>query len=89
MCLGLPGRVLEIVDAEKRIGRVEVFGTPRLVHLGLLDDAAPGDWVLVQTGFAVEKIDEATARETAQLLEELGEAFEGELAPAIEGEAEP
>ena len=43
------------MDAEKRIGRVEVFGTPRLVHLGLLDDTAPGDWVLVQTGFAVEK----------------------------------
>jgi len=89
MCLGLPGRVLEIIDAEKRIGRVEVFGIPRLVHLGLLDDAAPGDWVLVQTGFAVEKIDEMTAQGTTKLLEELGEAFEQELAPAIGEETGP
>jgi hydrogenase assembly chaperone HypC/HupF len=57
----MPGRVTEIVDAAKRIGRVEIFGTPRLVNLGMLDEVTPGDWVLVQVGLAVEKIDEAAA----------------------------
>jgi hydrogenase assembly chaperone HypC/HupF len=86
MCLAMPGRVIEIVDPAKRIGRVEVFGTPRLANLVMLDDVAPGDWVLLQVGFAVEKIDEASARETMRLMEELGEQFERELTAAV-GEA--
>ncbi len=88
MCLAVPGRVMEVVDSAGRIGRVKVFGTPRLVNLGLLDQVAAGDWVLVQTAFAVEKIDEATALETTRLLEELGKAFEQALAPAG-GKQEP
>ena len=89
MCLGMPGRVMEIVDAAKRIGRVDLFGTPRLVNLGMLDDVTTGDWVLVQVGYAVEKIDEATAQETIRLLEELRGALERELAPTIGEEGEP
>ncbi len=86
MCLAMPGKVTEIVDAAKRIGRVEVFGVPRLISLGILDAVSPGDWVLVQVGFAVEKIDEEAARETMSLMEELGQQFEQELA-AASGEA--
>ena len=89
MCLAMPGRVTEIVDAAKRIGRVEIFGSPRLVNLGMLDEVTPGDWVLVQLGFAVEKIDEATAQETMRLLEELRGAFEQAVAPLIGEEDEP
>ncbi len=84
MCLAMPGRVTEIVDAARRIGRVEVFGVARLVNLGILDEVTPGEWVLVQVGFAVEKIDEAAARDTMRLLEELGQQFEQELAAAGE-----
>ncbi len=86
MCLAMPGKITEIVDAAKRIGRVEVFGVPRLINLGILDAVGPGDWVLVQVGFAVEKIDEEAARETMRLMEELGEQFERELTAAA-GEA--
>ncbi|MGQ0571034.1 MAG: HypC/HybG/HupF family hydrogenase formation chaperone [Armatimonadota bacterium] len=88
MCLAMPGRVIEIVDPGTRIGRVEVFGTPRLVNLGLLDSVSPGDWVLVQVGFAVEKIDEASAQETMRLLDEIGQVFEQELAPVVAEEPE-
>jgi hydrogenase expression/formation protein HypC len=88
MCLAMPGRVMEIVDAAKRIGRVEIFGTPRLVNLGMLDEVTPGDWVLVQVGFAVEKIDEAAAQETMRLLEELRGAFEQAVAPLVSEEDE-
>ena len=89
MCLAMPGRVTEIVDPAKRIGRVELFGIPRLVNLGMLDEVTTGDWVLVQVGCAVEKIDEATAQEAIRLLEELRGALERELAPTIGEEGEP
>jgi hydrogenase expression/formation protein HypC len=89
MCLALPGRVTEVVDATKCIGRVEIFGTPRLVNLGVLDEVTPGDWVLVRVGLAVEKIDEATAQETMRLLEELRGASEQAVAPLVGEEDEP
>jgi hydrogenase expression/formation protein HypC len=85
----MPGRVTEIVDAAKRIGRVEIFGTPRLVNLGMLDEVTPGDWVLVQVGLAVEKIDEAAAQETMRLLEELRGAFGQAIAPLVGEEDKP
>lgn len=86
MCLAMPGKVIEIVDPDKRIGRVDVFGASRLVNLGMLDDVAPGDWVLIQVGFAVEKIDEVQALETVRLFKEIGSAFEAELATVQEEE---
>jgi hydrogenase expression/formation protein HypC len=89
MCLAMPRRVTEIVDAAKRIGRAEIFGTPRLVNLGMLDEVTPGDWVLVQVGLAVEKIDEAAAQETMRLLEELRGAFEQAVAPRVGEEDKP
>ena len=87
MCLVTPGLVLEIVDSAKRIGRVEISGTPRLVNLGILDEVAPGDWVLVQLGLAVEKIDAEAAQQAMLLLEELRAAFEQELAQTVREEA--
>jgi hydrogenase expression/formation protein HypC len=74
------------VDAEQRLGRVDLSGTPRMVNLGLLESVAPGDWVLVQVGFAVEKIDDADARETLRLLEEMGQVIADDLAAATREE---
>ena len=88
MCLAMPGKVIEIVDAAQRIGRVDIVGTPRLAHLGMLDEVTPGDWVLVQLGLAVEKIDGEAAQEAVRLLEEIRAAFEQELAPTVREEAE-
>jgi hydrogenase expression/formation protein HypC len=77
MCLALPGKVLEIVDAAARTARVDVRGAVRTITLGLLD-AEPGDWVLVSLGLAVERISESDAAETVRLLDELeGPASEG------------
>ena len=61
MCLAIPGKVLEIVDAERQIAKVEVVGVRRNVNIGLLTgDEAPttGDYVLIHVGFALSKIDE-------------------------------
>ncbi|MGH2399683.1 MAG: HypC/HybG/HupF family hydrogenase formation chaperone [bacterium] len=79
MCLAVPGRIVE-VDPRTRTGHAEVFGTVRPVNLAMLDEAGPGDWVLIQTGFAVEKIDEVQAQHTIRFYEEMSEAFEAGLA---------
>ncbi len=75
MCLAIPGKVVEIVDEEKQLAKVEVGGVRRDVNIGLLDrnEIAIGDYVLIHVGFAMSKVDEREAEETLQLLSELGE----------------
>ncbi|HEX4678632.1 MAG TPA: HypC/HybG/HupF family hydrogenase formation chaperone [Gaiellaceae bacterium] len=79
MCLAVPGQVLELVDEENHLARVDVAGVLRNVNVGLLDDARPGDWVLIHVGFALSKVDEEEALATLGLLQRMGEAFEQEL----------
>ena len=70
MCLAIPGQVVEIVDSENRLAKVDVAGVRRNVNIGLLDEegeeAVPGDWVLIHVGFAISKVDEEEARRHAQ-----------------------
>lgn len=80
MCLAIPGQVVELVDDEHHLARVEVAGVRRIVNVGLLDDAAAGDWVLIHVGFALSRIDEQEARATRELLEAMGAEYETELA---------
>jgi hydrogenase expression/formation protein HypC len=72
MCLAIPGKIVEIVDEENRIAKVEVGGVRRGVNIGMLDDIKIGDYVLVHVGFAMSKIDEKQAEETLRTLQELG-----------------
>ena len=80
MCLAIPGKIVEIVDEENQIAKVEVGGVRRNVNVGMLDkdDARVGDYVLIHVGFAMSKIDEKEAEETLKLLEELG-SYEEEM----------
>jgi hydrogenase expression/formation protein HypC len=75
MCLAIPGKIVEIVDVENRIAKVEVGGVRRNVNIGMLDekDTNVGDYVLIHVGFAMSKVDEHEAQETLRLLKELGE----------------
>lgn len=72
MCLAIPGKVVEIVDAENNLAKVEIGGVRRAVNIGMLDDIVLGDYVLVHVGFAMSKIDEKEAEETLRMLRELG-----------------
>jgi hydrogenase expression/formation protein HypC len=72
MCLAIPGKIVEIIDEENRIAKVEVGGVRRGVNIGMLDDVKVGDYVLVHVGFAMSKIDEKQAAETLRTLQELG-----------------
>ncbi|HVW46415.1 MAG TPA: HypC/HybG/HupF family hydrogenase formation chaperone [Solirubrobacterales bacterium] len=83
MCLAIPGLVLEVVDEENRLAKVDVAGVRRNVNIGLLDDGGeplgPGDWVLIHVGFAISRVDEEEAIATHRLLEEMGSDYEQEL----------
>ena len=72
MCLAIPGKIVEIVDEENRIAKVEIGGVRRGVNIGMLDNVVIGDYVLVHVGFAMSKIDEKQAEETLRTLQELG-----------------
>lgn len=69
MCVALPMKIME-VDADKH-AVVEFDGVRRRISLRLLPDAAPGDFVLIHAGYAIEKLDEGKAVEQLRLLEEL------------------
>ena len=80
MCLGIPGQIVEIIDAEKKLGKADVSVVKRVINLAcIVDEDNPiqstiGQWVLIHVGFAMSKIDEQEASRTLQLLNELGEA---------------
>jgi hydrogenase expression/formation protein HypC len=80
MCLAIPGRIVEIVDEENSIAKVEVGGVRRNINIGMLakDEARVGDYVLIHVGFAMSKVDEQEAEDTLRILKEIGE-FDLEL----------
>jgi hydrogenase expression/formation protein HypC len=80
MCLGIPGQIVEIIDAQKKLAKADVSGVKRQVNIAcIVDEEHPvescvGDWVLIHVGFAMGRIDEIEAKRTMELLLELGEA---------------
>ena len=82
MCLGIPGKIIEIVDPENGIAKAEVGGVRRNVSIQLLaDDQNPpqvGDWILIHVGFALCKLDEREAEATLRMLQEIGAAYASE-----------
>jgi len=75
MCLGIPGRVVELRSDHPDLARVDVEGMVRDINLGLLadDPAVPGDWILIHLGFALQKMTQAEADEARSTLMILGE----------------
>jgi hydrogenase maturation protein HypF len=81
MCLGIPGRVVEIVPGyADQLALVDVEGAQRRVNVGMLDaPPRPGEWVLIHMGFAVEVVDEAAASKAMSGLELMGRARPGRV----------
>jgi hydrogenase expression/formation protein HypC len=66
MCLGIPGRVVQMLDGyDGQLALVDVAGENRKVNMGMLPEETfePGDWIIIHMGFAMEKTDEAGAQE--------------------------
>ena len=70
MCLSVPAKIIEI---NGEMARVAVGETIVNASLQMLDDVEIGDYVLLHTGFALQKISDADAAETLALFEELEE----------------
>jgi hydrogenase expression/formation protein HypC len=81
MCLGIPGKVVDIVDAEQHLAKVDVNGVRRNISVRLLadDNLQIGDWVLVHVGFAMAKIDEHEAKLTLDQVQKMGADYVNEI----------
>ena len=91
MCLGIPGRIVEMRDdAGLAMGTIDFGGVRREVCLAYVaDEVEIGDYAIVHVGFAISKVDEEEAVRTFQVLREMSQLDElewmGELADAAEG----
>lgn len=81
MCLGIPGQIVEISSAEKKLAIADVSGVRREVNVACIAGDAPvedliGAWALIHVGFAMSLINEEEAAKTMEVLKMLGEAQE-------------
>jgi len=81
MCLGVPGKVLEIDQNALGIlnGKVSFGGIAREVCLAYVPEVKVGEYVIVHAGFAISRLDEAEAMEVFELLRQMGELTELEV----------
>lgn len=69
MCLALPARVVELLDAQTAV--VDLGGVRKQISVALVPEAVVGDYVIVHVGYALGLLDEAEARATLALFAEL------------------
>jgi hydrogenase expression/formation protein HypC len=76
MCLGIPGKIVEITDRDKKLAKVDIAGVQREVNIVCIvtDDHPLDSCLLVHVGCAMTRINEEEAMQTLALLAELGEA---------------
>lgn len=67
MCLSIPAKVISI---EQDTAKASVGGTTVDVNISLVDDIHENDYILIHSGFALEKIDEEEAQKTLELFED-------------------
>ena len=78
MCLGVPGKVMQIQENEQgmTMGTVSFGGITKEGCLAYLPDVQVGDYVIVHVGFAISRVSEQEAQEVFGMLRELGELGE-------------
>ncbi len=78
MCLGVPGKILEIQPNPigMTMGRVSFGGVVKEVCLAYTPEVEVGDYVVVHVGFAISKVDEQEAQEVFNFLDEMDELAE-------------
>ena len=74
MCLAIPGKILEITsENDVAMGKIDYAGTINKACLAYVPEAKEGDYVIVHAGFALNVIDEAEAKKTLALWDEITE----------------
>lgn len=89
MCLAVPGKIIDVREERgTRMATIDFDGIRKEICLAYLPDIDVGDYAIVHVGFAISRIDEASARETLAIFRELG-VVEDELGTdAAEGHVE-
>lgn len=73
MCLGIPGKIIEIYEQSGlKMGRVDFGGVIKEACLVYVPDAQIGDYTIIHVGFALNIIDEAEAQKTLELFDQIG-----------------
>ena len=81
MCLGVPGKIVEVYERDGLpMGKVDFGGARREACLSYVPSAAVGDYVLIHVGFAINRLSEEEAQETLALLQEIVD-LEEEIGP--------
>lgn len=79
MCLGVPGKVVEIYESNGvRMGKVDFGGLTKEVCLAYVPEVELGDYTIIHVGFAITRLDEESAQESLALIRQLG-SLEEEL----------
>lgn len=74
MCLGTPGKVIEVYENNGlKMGKIDFGGVTREACLVYVPEAQNGDYVIVHAGFALNLLSEDEARETLRLLKEIAD----------------
>ena len=90
MCLAIPGKIIEIYDDHGlKMGRIDYGGTINTACLEYVPEAAPGAYVIVHAGFALNVIDEQEAQRTLELLSEVAAAGDDSSSGPAEEGSEP
>lgn len=88
MCLGVPGKIIELYQADGLpMGRIDFGGTTREACLAYVPQAAVGDYTVIHVGFAISLLSEEEAQATLDTLRELID-LEEELGPEPTTEAD-
>jgi len=79
MCLGIPGKVIEIYEVNgMKMGKVDFGGVVKEACLAYLPDLKVGDYTIIHVGFGISQLDEEEAQQTLALLREM-DMLAGEL----------
>jgi hydrogenase expression/formation protein HypC len=74
MCLGIPGKIIDIYDQDGLLmGKVDFGGVTREACLAYVPEAKIGDYTLIHVGFALNLIDELEALETLDLIRQISD----------------
>jgi hydrogenase expression/formation protein HypC len=72
MCLGIPGKVIEIYQQENmKMGKVDFGGVVKETCLEFLPDIQVGDYTIIHVGFGISQLDEEEAQRTMEMLLEM------------------
>ncbi|MFN2187403.1 MAG: HypC/HybG/HupF family hydrogenase formation chaperone [Candidatus Promineifilaceae bacterium] len=77
MCLGIPGKIIEVYETNGlRMGKVDFGGVTREACLEYVPEANLGDYTIIHVGFAISKLSEDEAHETLRILREIADIGE-------------